>query len=111
MNLIAQYLEELQGNPLSNNFEVRPSPIHGNGVFSQNRVKKGDFINTHMTPGTTITKFGKYLNHSDDPNAQSIKNSDGSYMSHAQKDIKPGDEITLDYTVNQELEQPQEDWN
>ena len=111
MNLLDQYLEELHSNSLNNNFEVRPSPIHGHGIFSQTNIKKGDFINTHMNPGTNITQFGKYLNHSKEPNAQSIKNKDGSYFSHAQKDIKAGDEITLDYTVNQELEQPQEDWN
>ena len=110
MDMLNKYLEELQSNSLNNNFEVRPSPIHGNGVFAKAGIKKGDFINTHMNPGTAITRFGKYLNHSKDPNAQSVKNNDGSYFTNAVKDINPGDEITLDYTVNQDLEQPQDDW-
>jgi len=111
MKLIDIYLEELQSNSLVNNFEVRPSPIHGHGIFSQTNIPKGDFINTHMNPGNDITKFGRYLNHSKVPNAKSIRNDNDSYFTHAEKDIKPGDEITLDYTVNQELEQPQDDWN
>ena len=78
MKLIDQYLEELQSNPLNTSFEVRPSPIHGHGIFSQNHIKKGNFINTHMDPGTNITKFGSYLNHTKKPNASSIKNKDGS---------------------------------
>lgn len=109
MSILNIYLEQLF-NPLINNFEVRPSPIHGDGAFSKVSLKKGDFVNTHMRPGTKITRFGRYLNHSYDPNALSQKKADGSYLVIAIKDIQPGVEITLDYTKNQELEQPQEGW-
>ena len=106
-----EYLQELSSKSLMNNYAVRPSPIHGNGVFSQKPFRKGDFINTHFKAGEEITDFGKHLNHSPNPNARSIKQDDGSYNTYAEKDIKPNDEITLDYTVNKDLEQPESNWN
>lgn len=108
---IEKYLRELQSNSLMNNYVVRPSPIHGNGVFSKKPFRKGDFINTHFEPGERITDFGRNLNHSPKPNARSIKQNDGGYKTYAEKDINPNDEITLDYTKNKELEQPQDGWN
>lgn len=108
---IDRYLLELYDDDLMNDFAVRPSPIHGKGVFSQKAIRKGDFINTHFNAGEKITKFGRFLNHSPKPNAKSVKQKDGGYKTYAEKDINPDDEITLDYTVNKDLEQPQKDWN
>lgn len=108
---LGQYLQELQSKSLMNNYVVRPSPIHGNGVFSKKLFRKGDLINTHFEPGEKITDFGKNLNHSPKPNARSFKQDDGGYKTYAEKDIKPNDEITLDYTVNKNLEQPKDGWN
>jgi SET domain-containing protein len=110
MDLLDRYLEELYDNDLMNNYAIRPSPIHGNGVFARQAFKKGDFINTHFEPGEKITDFGKHLNHSSKPCARSTRQDDDSYKTHAIKDIKKGDEITLDYTVNKNLEQPQKGW-
>ena len=110
MDLLKIYLRELYDDDLMNNFAVRPSPIHGQGVFSKQPFRKGDFINTHFDPGEKITRFGSNLNHSNDPSGVSHKQKDGGYKTYAQKNIKPGDELTLDYTVNPELEQPQKGW-
>jgi len=111
MKIIKQYLKELYNNGLMNNYEIRPSPIHGNGIFATKPIRKGDFVNTHFKAGYDITDFGKHLNHSNNPNARSIKQDDESFKTYAERDIDPDDEITLDYTQNTDLEQPQDDWN
>lgn len=110
MDLLDRYLEEMYDNDLMNNFAIRPSPIQGNGVFATKPLRKGDLINTHFKAGTQITDFGANLNHSSSPNAISKKQEDGGYKTYAEKNIEPDDEITLDYTVNQDLEQPQKGW-
>jgi len=110
MKQVDTYLNELFSKPLQNNYAIRPSPIHGNGVFAQQDFKKGDFINTHFEPGEKITDFGANLNHCSTPSARSHKLKDGSYKTYAEKNIKNGDEVTLDYAVNQDLEQPYEGW-
>jgi len=106
------YLDDL----LDNNYEIKKSPIHGVGAFSKTKFKKGEFINTHIFPlikggDLYVTSFGKKLNHSNTPNAISKKEQDGCYKVYALTDINPNDEITLDYKVNQDLEQPEKHWN
>jgi len=110
MDLLDIYLKEIYDSDLMNNFVVRSSPINGNGVFSTKSHRKGDFINTHFEPGQKITNFGANLNHSSTPNAISKKQPDGGYKTYAQKNIDPNDEVTLDYTINKDLEQPQKGW-
>jgi len=104
------YLNEIYSKSLQNNYVIRPSSIHGNGVFAKKDFKKGEFINTHFEPGEKITGFGANLNHCPNPNARSIKQGDGGYKTYAEKNIAQDDEVTLDYTVNQDLEQPQKGW-
>ena len=108
--MLKKYLYELYDDDLMNNFVVRPSPINGKGVFATKKFRKGEFINTHFEPGDKITDFGANLNHSSKPSARSDKQDDGSYKTYAEKDIVPDDEVTLDYTNNKELEQPQKGW-
>ena len=110
MTILEKYLDELASKSLGNNYSIRPSPIHGTGSFATQSIKKGKFINTHFKPGYKITDFGRNLNHCKQPNAISKKNSDDSFNTYAQKNIKADDEITLDYTINKDLEQPQKGW-
>lgn len=111
MKILNEYLSELHSKSLMNNYVVRPSPIHGNGVFATKPFRKGDFINTHFNPNYDITEFGRYLNHSPTPTAKSVREKDYSFKTYAERDIEPGEEITLDYTKNKDLEQPQKNWN
>lgn len=112
MNYIDFILEQLQPD---DNFEIKKSSIHGVGAFSKKDFKTGQFINIHILPldngNLKVTAFGKKLNHSSKPNAISKKEDDGCYRVYALKDINSGDEITLDYTVNKNLEQPNKNWN
>ena len=110
MKILERYLYELQSKSLINNYVIRPSPIHGHGVFAKKPFRKGDFINTHFHPNYDITEFGSHMNHSMNPSAKSIKSKDYSFKTYANRDIQDGEEITLDYRQNKDLEQPEEDW-
>ena len=110
MSRLDKYLNEIYTKSLMNNYVIRSSPIHGNGIFTKGPFRKGDFINTHFDVDGKITEFGAFLNHSSDPTARSIKQKDNSYRTYAEKDVKKDDEITLDYTINKEFEQPEEGW-
>lgn len=104
--------KEMNDNLISN-FEIGKSSIHGDGVISTKELQASEFINLAIYKGQDgsfhTTRFGGYLNHSTNPNA--ITNKDGdNYLTYAGKRINDGEEITVDYTKNLELEQPQADW-
>ena len=101
-----EYIKNIDLNP---NFKIGKSSIDGNGVISTISLKYGEFINIAIV-GKKCTLFGAYLNHSDNPTAKTIKGSDEVYRTYAIKNIKPGEEITVDYTVNKDLEQPEGGW-
>ncbi len=91
------------------NYEIKDSDIDRNGVFAVKDFKPNEFINTAII-GQKTTHFGGFLNHSSFPNAIT-KKGEKDYKTYALKPIKAGDEITVDYTVNKDLEQPESDWN
>lgn len=94
------------------NFKIGPSKIHGKGVISTIYIKADSFINNALIPTNKeykTTLFGSYLNHSKKPNAIT-KKEDDIYKTYALVDIKLGDEITVDYTKNKELQQPKPGW-
>jgi ArsR family metal-binding transcriptional regulator len=94
-------------------FEIGPSEIHGNGVISKGNYNPGELIGVAIYParnGMATTEFGAHLNHTKDPNAET-KFEDGCYKTYAIKMIYPHDEIAVDYTVNKELEQPEDWWD
>lgn len=97
------------------NYYLGKSEIHGIGVFSKKFIKKGSFINYHFIPKNShpyykITEIGAHINHSKEPNAISKRINSNLYLIYSIKNILPNDEITLDYTVNKELEQPKSWW-
>lgn len=112
MRMLNKYLDYVQ-EQLENNFRVGPSRIHGKGVIATSRINKGQFINTALVPDDLTHKttyFGRYLNHSSSPNAETRLEKDDVYRTYAQVDIEPETEITVDYRKNKELEQPQPGW-
>lgn len=116
MRDIGKILEQLYLDDLvNNNYQIKKSDIHGFGAFSKEKFNKGEFINTHIfiyqDGKPYATKFGRMLNHSNTPNAISNKEDDGCYRVYALSDVNPGDEITLDYKVNKDLEQPEKHWS
>ncbi|QGU31624.1 SET domain-containing protein [Thermochromatium tepidum] len=98
---------------LEHRLRVAPSPIHGQGCFARIAFEPGDHIGTFE--GLEVTEDGphvlwvydpergrltgrrgtnvlRWLNHSDDPNAE----FDGFEL-YARRAIAVGSEITIDY--------------
>jgi len=96
---------------LKDNFRIGDSSIDGKGVIATKELNPGDKINIAIFKNIIYhaTKFGSHLNHSYTPNAVT-KDEGDRYVTYCEKKIKPGDEITVDYTINPELEQPDPSW-
>lgn len=94
-------------------FEIAKSKIHGVGVISKRTYEPGDLIGIALYWGEKhypqTTTFGANINHSYSPNAET-RNEGEYYKTYAIEKIFPGDEIVVDYTVNKDLEQPEDDW-
>lgn len=93
---------------------VRPSPLHGLGVFAGGKICKGERIGRFVSRRTDLDgphvlwllddngEQGyrgcgrlRYLNHSDRPNSEFI-----DLDLHALQTIRRGEEITIDYNGN-----------
>ena len=87
------------------------SHIHGIGVFTPMNLKRGDTIgvsHAYYDGFWYMTTHG-YYNHSYNPNCV-IKSEGNLLFIIADKEIKAKEELTVDYTKQPYLEQPQEDW-
>mgnify|MGYP001232470365 FL=1 len=108
---------------MNNNVEVKNSQKQGNGVFACRDFLKDDFVlaidDSHIvTDESKLTKEQYeshcdyladkvvlmqepevYINHSCDPNVY-VKTEGGIRNVYALRDIKEGEEITYDYSVN-----------
>jgi len=91
---------------------LAPSPIHGEGVFTGKHMPEGtDLGIAHIkqSEGHEVTSLGKYHNHSATPNCANVLKGDKRHLV-ALRDIGPDEEITVDYTLQSDLEQPGDDW-
>ena len=91
---------------------VAPSPIAGHGVFPTASIGRGTTIGlAHWYDGRQwrATRLGSLHNHSLTPNAESVRVGNQRFLVAA-RDIFPGEEITVDYRLQPELEQPQPGW-
>ena len=121
MKLLRRYVrsllekhEDFQVQPnLIDNLEISESPIHGSGIFTR------DFIPAHTNLGPAqikrtgggydITTLGKYHNHSSNPTCYNKLLGNTRHL-FSQYDLAPDDEITVNYSLQPNLEQPQPDW-
>ncbi len=76
--------------------EVRPSLIHGKGIFSAIPIGAGDLICASRI-GKYRTPAGRYVNHSPEPNARMAHGLNGGFDLIALQVIRPGEEILIDY--------------
>ena len=81
---------------------VKPSNIHGVGVFSLDTIFRGETIDhgiyflAYVIP--LVTKFGSKINHSFTPNTALVYNgTKNTYDIVAIRHILPHTELTLDY--------------
>jgi len=96
--IISERRIEVTYSPLPNNLELKPSQIHGYGVFASEDIPAGDMLGlTHIeSPELIRTPLGGYINHSMNPNCIRIQEGNRWYLQTIQ-DIPQGEEITLMY--------------
>ena len=87
-------------------YKVGKSKIEGEGLFTSKELKENELIGLAHLNNEPTEVVGKYHNHSDNPNAYSVKIKNKRFI-YALRDLKPGEEITVDYTKQPELEQPE----
>jgi len=107
-NLIRQLLVEHDDK-----VKIKTSPIHGVGVFATRDIPADTNLGPAQIRQSTgryqVTDLGKYHNHSYEPTCYNKKIGDTRYL-HPHRDLVPGDEITIDYTLQDDLEQPELWW-
>ena len=96
-------------------YNVSKSKLGGKGIFASKDLKKGDTIgllHTIIELGSkyNFTELGEMHNHNDEPNCHNEKINNKRYLV-ASTDIKKGEELTTDYRLQPDLEQPQEWFN
>ena len=95
-------------------FKVMPSSIAGVGAFVQTSTPADSDLGAAQIIKPSgryeITQLGKYHNHSDNPTCYNawVGNERHLFPHH---DLQPGEEITVDYTLQPDLEQPQPGWS
>ena len=83
-------------------FTIGKSKIHGRGVIVNQSIKRGEIVALAITNSGKVTKgVGNWVNHcNNNPTGylfQFPHNDDNSVWLLAKKDLKQGDEITIDY--------------
>jgi len=121
MNILRKYIREVLSESCPADYmhkpgdklEVKDSPIHGFGIFSS------EFIPANTNLGAAqikrddgsydVTNLGRYHNHSNEPNCYNMM-KDGVRYLYTNKNLNPGEEVTVDYTLQPDLEQPIATW-
>lgn len=88
------------------------SKIQGKGAFANENLKPGDYIGKVHTINQLYTDYdftdlGKSHNHSNNPNVQNVLIGNERYLM-ATKPIKKGQELTSNYRLQPDLEQPED---
>jgi len=86
--------------------KIKDSKIQGKGVFIDKGIDKGVVIGLSHTNEQPSTDLGRYHNHSETPNSENIKIGSDRFIVSL-KPLKKGEEITVDYRKQPELEQPE----
>ena len=96
--IISERRIEVTYKPLPDNLELRPSEIHGYGVFALEDIPAGQMLGmSHINaPELIRTPLGGYINHSMNPNCIRILEGNRWYL-QAIADISDGEELTLMY--------------
>ena len=105
----------LSGETSEKKYYVDKSDIQGQGVFANKDLKEGEIIGLlHVIKKLgwdyDFTELGEMHNHSDNPTCHNLLMGNKRFLV-ASKDLKKGEELTTDYTLQPDLEQPKENWN
>ena len=83
-----------------------PSNIEGQGMFAGKPFKKGDLIGLAHSNDQAASQLGRMHNHDENSPTMISKKSGNDRFVFAAKDLQPGDELTTNYRMQPELEQP-----
>ena len=96
------------GSSVDKQLSVKKSNIQGNGLFINEPIRKGDIIGLAHINNQATPIVGKNHNHSENnPTAVNISQGNKRYLVAA-KDLPAGTEITTNYRLQPELEQPED---
>jgi hypothetical protein len=87
--------------------KIGKSDIQGKGLLANMQLSAGSDVGVSHVDDWPTEEIGAFYNHSETPNAMSIKNGKKRNVV-VMKDVAPGEEITLDYRKQPELEQPED---
>lgn len=90
-----------------NGLKVKDSKIEGKGLFADQEFNEGDLLGIAHINGNPTGMIGRFHNHSDNPNAHSITIGNKKYLA-ALRPLMKGEEITVDYRRQPDLEQPEQ---
>lgn len=89
---------------------IGKSKIHGNGIFINKDVKKGDIIFKAIDHNKIITKDGSMVNHCNKPTTNLVKKENGWYLI-SNNDHNKGTEMTADYNYTPDfIIKPKKEW-
>jgi hypothetical protein len=92
---------------------VGPSRIHGRGVLCARAVPRDATIGVShwwwQGRWNTTPDLGTFHNHSETPSCRNVTVGSYRYLV-ALRDLAPGDEVTVDYRLQPDLEQPRPGW-
>ena len=104
-------MKKYNSNYIEPKFYIGESDISGEGVFANGDIKKDEKIgklHNIYTLGKNyeFTSLGRKHNHSDEPNCYNKLIGNKRYL-HALRDIEDGEELTTNYRLQPDLEQPE----
>jgi len=93
-------------------YYVSNSEIDGLGVFAQKNLSSGEIIGQlhkilKLGSDYEFTELGRLHNHQEYPNCHNIIIKNKRYLV-ASRDIKKGEELTTNYRLQPDLEQPKD---
>jgi len=104
------YLNE---NILMDKLNINQSPIQGMGIFAADDIPANTNLGVSQmklpNDDYEVTTLGKYHNHSSQPTCYNKMIDNKRYL-FPYDDLKKGDEITIDYKLQPDLEQPESWW-
>lgn len=99
MDCIVENGTDLVPMPSGFNVELRPSPIHGTGLFATGEIAAGEPICPGRLSGCR-TPAGRFINHSPQPNTTSHMHENGDIWAVSLRAIQENEEITIDYRTS-----------
>jgi hypothetical protein len=92
------------------NYYTGKSKIHGKGVFAKKDFPAGSLVGKlqERRKRKGFTTLAKNHNHSEVPNSANIEDDKMSRHLVTTKDVKKGEELTIDYRLQPDLEQPED---